>query len=287
MSLASRLACSATNYPSRGCCDRRVLLPPDGLVVRERIRLNEPRRIGRIPRAVLVLPLVLIACHRLEPTRHVLGDGDHHAPILRRRPRHVRQPEDLTRVRIDPPEPAERLERRIRPEPVDLRLPVLVPIGFRGHRDVQAHIQRKLPLIAHDVLVDERLVEIRVEPQGLDPQRNRWYRVLRVEDAIAIEIVRRQRRRAGRRAEARDRVTAAHQLPVHACEARPHDVLRVARDQECSAHARGDLDAVLHREIAQPVEAFHEVGAETDRRGQPRDRPPGVLDVHAVVVVTP
>ena len=143
-------------------------------VVLEGVGLHEQRRIGRIPRAVQVLPLPREAGHHLEVVRHVLRERRFPRVDDHLRPGGVGLLRDDALVRIDAAEADERLERRRRVDAVDVDLAEVVVEAAVRQRRADAHLPLQLPAVAHRVLVDVRLVQVLVEQQvRIDAARRR------------------------------------------------------------------------------------------------------------------
>ena len=136
---------------------------PHEPVVRERIRLDEARRVGRIPCPGQVLPLAVNGPEELESIGQVLGNRDLEGAIVVLAPRVVGHAVQEPAVRIHEPESAERLVRPCRIDPVDVHLRVLLFVDLDDARYVHTRLARELTPEADRELVEQRLMQLSVE----------------------------------------------------------------------------------------------------------------------------
>src|SRR5688572_21838948 len=143
--------------------------PLEGPVIGELVRLYEPRRVRGVPRAAIVLPLLMYAHQYLEPSGHLFRHDDLQGPILQRLPVPIPDLIDRPQVRIDSPEPTERLERCVRVETIDVHPRVPVSDRSTDVRYVQRHLARELAAVTDDPLIDSRLTQVVSVLQGSQP----------------------------------------------------------------------------------------------------------------------
>ena len=257
---------------------------PDVLVVRERVGLDELRRVGRVPRPLEMLPLPLRREEHLEVVRHVLRQRRLQRLVAGGAPGVVRQPVEQSLIRIDSAESSERPERRVGIEAVDVHLRVLIVVHLDDDAGVERDLTGELPAVAERPFVEVRLVQIRIELQVRDARRHRRRHDHRLEHAVRIEIVFVAQPLRVVAAEGRHRIARAHQLlMVFAVRAAQH-VLGVGCQHVRESEARCEFGARLPLQVPQHVEAPHQIDAQPGRRRHP-SRAPAVLRVEADVLV--
>ena len=191
----------------------------------------------------------------------------------------------ITRPRsVDLAEATERLVRSARIEAVDVDLAIAVLERAPRRRQIDADLSLELLRETEHQLVDERLMDVRIEGERAELRRARGRGVGQLEDAVAVRVELLDAlplRRLRERTVGRDRIAAVDLLDQAAVED-ADDVARIFREERRQPEPRTDVGAVHPLDLVDVVEAPDEVDAETGIRGH-RVRLPRVLRVERVV----
>ncbi len=219
--------------------------------------------IRRVVLALDALPLPVDARENLEVVLEVLGGRDLERGVVQSRPGVVRLLVEDSASGVDAAESDEGLSRSIRIDAVHIDAGVGVLVFAIDDRDVDRQLSRELRPVPEDPLVDERLMQVRIELVSAEGHRHRGSHDSGLENPVARGIVFIDLVGSRGVAEDGDRV-ATHDLFVEPSVAAADDVARVLGEQVGEARPGRDRGVVHPIDVEDIVVPLDEVRAQSE-----------------------